>query len=982
MEYNPKMTEKNSVQKPALNYLKQETAKYDTETYTLKWEVITEKQKVKLNELRTSETQIILEPIFKQQIKKLNPFITDEEIENLLRQLNALSPSIQGNYEAWKYLRGEKSFYSSKEKKYINIRFIDTENISNNTFHAMEEFTITNGKYRNRFDIVFFINGIPVIFQENKSPKKDNAVEEGIGQVKRYHEESKEILKLLQAFVITNNLHFSYGPTWFSSVKDTYNYREEQEGDYKRLVESFFDRQRTIKLILDYVQFLYKDNQLQKVMLKPHQIRAVEKIIQRAEEEDKLRGLIWHTQGSGKTLTMITAAKLIMENPKFQNPTILMIVDRNELEQQLFKNIESVKLPVKRAESKKDLEARLREDYRGLIISTIHKFDDFPPNLNTRKNIFVFIDEAHRTTGGDLGNHLMAALPNATIIGFTGTPRATGKANTFLTFGKDDENLYLDKYSIAESIKDGTTLRLHYTHGPNEYLINQETLEKDLEALKNKADDVETLDKAIENLSSKIILEDPKRIEEIAKVIAKHFRENVEPNGYKAFVVAVSRKACVLYKKALDKYLPPEYSKVVISRSNNDDIELKKHHLDPEQERQVRENFKDPNKLPKILIVTDKLLTGFDAPILYCLYLDKIMRDHVLLQTIARVNRPYEKDGLKKPAGLIVDFVGILSDLKKALEFDSKDLSEIAQAIQDIEKLKEEFTKLMEDSKYIIIKFSNIKPEYRSQAIIDYFKADDNRYYEFKNLYRKIKDIYDILSPDPFLSPYLDEFEKLTEIYQVAKSWFEPSSPAEKELSEKVKQLIYKHSSVRMDFISEEIYEIDDKLIKRLKAGDDTINVYNLVKSLEKDLEEEEEKKPYIKPLKEKLQDLKERYNLRQIETHQMLEELKQLIEDKLNFEREEKDPVLQTIEYDLKDFPEIKNPETIAKEIFEALNNFKNWKVSESQRRDLKIKLYNILYGNAQDGIIKRIIEKILGHLMAWVIKSLRTGFYLGLRL
>jgi type I site-specific deoxyribonuclease, HsdR family len=967
MEYSPKISEKNSVQKPALNYLKQETVKYDTETYTLKWEVITEKQKDKLNELRTSETQIILEPIFKQQIKKLNPFLTDEEIDNLLRQLNALSPSIQGNYEAWKYLRGEKSFYSSKEKKYINIRFIDTENISNNTFHAIEEFTITNGKYRNRFDIVFFINGIPVIFQENKNPKKDNAIDKGIGQVKRYHEESKEILKLLQAFVITNNLHFSYGPTWFSSIKDTYNYREEQEGDYKRLIESFFDRQRTIKLILDYVQFLYKDNQLQKVILKPHQIRAVEKIIQRAEEEDKYRGLIWHTQGSGKTLTMITAAKLIMENPKFQNPTILMIVDRNELEQQLFKNIESVELKAKMAESKKDLEARLREDYRGLIISTIHKFDDFPPNLNTRKNIFVFIDEAHRTTGGDLGNHLMGALPNATIIGFTGTPRATGKANTFLTFGKDDENLYLDKYSIAESIKDGTTLRLHYTHGPNEYLINQETLEKDLEALKNKADDIETLDKAIENLSSKIILEDEKRIEEIAKVISKHFRENVEPNGYKAFVVAVSRKACVLYKKALDKYLPPEYSKVVISPYYNDDKELKEHHLDPEQERQVRENFKDPNKLPKILIVTDKLLTGFDAPILYCLYLDKIMRDHVLLQTIARVNRPYEKDGLKKPAGLIVDFVGILSDLKKALEFDSKDLSEIAQAIQDIEKLKEEFVELIENAKPVIKYLEIIKPENRLQAIGDYFRADENKYHEFKNLYRKIKDIYDILSPDPFLSPYLDEFEKLTEIYQVAKSWFEPSLPAEKELSEKVKQLIYKHSSVRMDFISEEIYEIDDKLIKRLKAGDDTINVYNLVKSLEKDLEEEEEKKPYVKPLKEKLQDLKERYNLRQIETHQMLEELKQLIEDKLNFEKEEKDPVLQTIEYDLKDFPEIKNPENVAKEIFNALNDFKNWRVSENQRRDLKKELYKILSGNnIQDEIMIKIVEKILGHLMA----------------
>lgn len=963
MEYKPKITEKNSVQKPALNYLKQETAKYDTETYTLKWEVITENQKDKLNELRTSETQIILEPIFKQQIKKLNPFLTDEEIDNLLRQLNALPPSIQGNYEAWKYLRGEKPFYSSKEKRDLNIRFIDTENISNNTFHAIEEFTITDGAYRNRFDIVFFINGIPVIFQENKSPTKADAMEVGITQVKRYHEESKELLKLLQAFTITNNLHFLYGPTWFSSIKDTYNYKDQQEGDYKRLIESFFDRQRTIKLILDYVQFLYKDNQLQKIILKPHQIRAVEKIVQRAKDEDKLRGLIWHTQGSGKTLTMITAAKLIMENPKFQNPTILMIVDRNELEQQLFKNIESVKLSVKRAESKKELKQLLETDYRGLIISTIHKFDDFPPNLNTRKNIFVFIDEAHRTTSGDLGNHLMGALPNATIIGFTGTPRATGRANTFLTFGKDDENLYLDKYSIVDSIRDGTTLRIYYNHISNEYLLDQETLDKDLEALKDIESDIDSLNKATEKLSSKIILEDPQRIEEIAKVIAKHFKENVEPNCYKAFVVAVSRKACVLYKKALDKHLPPEYSKVVISPYYNDDEELKKHYLDQDQERKVREDFKDPNKSPKILIVTDKLLTGFDAPILYCLYLDKIMRDHILLQTIARVNRPYEKDGLKKPAGLIVDFVGILSNLKKALEFDSKDLSEIAQAIQDIEKLKDEFKSLMREAKDIIKKFENIRPEQRPQEIIDYFREDTKRYRYFKDLYKKIEDIYNILSPDTFLSPYLEDFEKITEIYKVAKNQFEPSSPADKELSAKVKDLVYKHSSVKV-FIKEEIYEINEKLLQRIQEDND-INIYNLIRALEKELEQEEENKPYMKSIKDKLQELREMYNLRQLETDQLKEEIKKLIQDKLDLDKEGKDPILQTIEYDLKAFPEIEDKETLAKEIFQAFNEFKNWKESESQRRSLILKISTILYkklGNMDKAI--EIKDKILYHL------------------
>jgi Type I site-specific restriction-modification system, R (restriction) subunit and related helicases len=213
-----------------------------------------------------------------------------------------------------------------------------------------------------------------------------------------------------------------------------------------------------------------------------------------------------------------------------------MVVDRNELEQQLFNTLSSASLNVRRAESGEDLLNLLRKDYRGLILTTIHKFNDFPENLNTRKNIFVFIDEAHRSTGGDLGNHLIRALPNATIIGFTGTPRLGGERNTFLMFGRDDEGKYLHKYGMIDSIKDGTTLSLHYQHAPSEYLVDEKKLEEDLEKLKECYDE-EDLARITEKLSSKVILEDPNRIEKIAQYIAEHFRKYVEPLGYKAFVV-------------------------------------------------------------------------------------------------------------------------------------------------------------------------------------------------------------------------------------------------------------------------------------------------------------------------------------------------------------------------------------------------------------------------------------------------------------
>jgi type I restriction enzyme R subunit len=266
-----------------------------------------------------------------------------------------------------------------------------------------------------------------------------------------------------------------------------------------------------------------------------------------------------------------------------------MIVDRNELEQQLFGNLEAVGFGrVEIARSKRHLIELLRNDYRGLIVSMIHKFEGIPANVNTRENIFVLVDEAHRSTGGKLGNYLMGALPNATYIGFTGTPidkTAHGKG-TFKVFGTDDSKGYLDKYSIKESIEDGTTVPLHYSE-----FLNLKEIEgvSDIEEL-NKV-----LDKAV---TLKNMLKSPDRVEKIAKFVAEHFREVIEPMGYKAFLVAVDREACAFYKEALDKYLPPEYSEVVISKGPNDPEELAKYHRIEEQEEQIRKNFRNPDALP------------------------------------------------------------------------------------------------------------------------------------------------------------------------------------------------------------------------------------------------------------------------------------------------------------------------------------------------------------------------------------------------
>ena len=283
----------------------------------------------------------------------------------------------------------------------------------------------------------------------------------------------------------------------------------------------------------------------------------------------------------------------------------------------------------------------------------------------------MLIDEAHRTTGGDLGTYLMAGLPNATFIGFSCTPidlTAYGKG-TFKTFGRDDPKGYLHKYSIAESIADGTTLPLYYQLAPNALLVPHDTLDAEflsLAATEGIAD-IDELNTILERaVNLKNFLKGQARIQQVARFVLDHFLTNVDPLGYKAFLVAVDREACALYKLALDlllqeRNLPPAIAQIVYTGINNDKPLLKQFHLDSKQERQIRKSFCKLDQHPKILIVTEKLLTGFDAPILYAMYLDKPLRDHTLLQAIARVNRPYENEALEmvKPHGFVLDFVGI-----------------------------------------------------------------------------------------------------------------------------------------------------------------------------------------------------------------------------------------------------------------------------------------------------------------------------------
>ncbi|QEF93684.1 type I restriction endonuclease subunit R [Methanothermobacter sp. KEPCO-1] len=919
------------------------------------WEYISREDSLRF---RGGNTGFVFKELFVKQLQRLNPDFMDHILaEDLIKRLERIPPNIEGNLLTWEYFKGLRSVFVHNENRERNVKFIDTENIERNIFHVTDEFEFTNETKTIRLDIVFFINGVPILFMETKAATKIGGISEAMNQVKRYHQNCPELLTILQIYALTNLIEYYYSATWNFSEKLLFNWKEEAEGNFETLVKTFLDKKMVIKVLTDFILFTRQDDELKKVVLRPHQMRAVNKLVERAKSE-KRRGLVWHTQGSGKTYTMILTAKKILENPIFENPTVIMLVDRNELETQLFGNLAAVGFEgIEVAKNKKHLRQLLSEDRRGLIVSMIHKFHKMPQNINERDNIFVLVDEAHRTTGGKLGDYLMGALPNATYIGFTGTPidkTAYGKG-TFIIFGRDDLGGYIDKYSIAESIEDGTTVPLHYAFAPNELRVDRETLEKEFLGISEAkgVSDIDKLNKILERaVTLKNMLKSKKRIEKVAKYVANHYKNFIEPMGFKAFLVAVDREACALYKEELNKHLPEEWSKVVYSSFYNDPPKLEEYHLSEEEEKRIRKAFKDPDELPKILIVTEKLLTGFDAPILYCMYLDKPMRDHVLLQAIARVNRPYEDNkGRRKTSGFVLDFIGIFENLEKALEFDSQDVEGV---IQDIKILKDRFKELIKEAKkkYLSL-IEGRSPDKAVETVLEYFRHEEKRrdYYKF---FREISDIYEIISPDKFLRPYIDDFETLTRMYRILKEAYD-SIEIEKDLLRKTSKLVQYHTKPGKIKATLEIYEINSNALRKIEESKDPDNkkVFNISKSILKHVQDHANTSPYLLSIGEKAEAIIKLYKARQKSTEETLEELKKLI-DEINSarkaEKEKKMPSDTFSIYWMLQKTNVPEPEDKAKIMGEVLRKYPHWKESEKQEREVKIQFITILLNSGID--------------------------------
>jgi type I restriction enzyme, R subunit len=819
---------------------------------------------------RGSEAAMFLRDELEAAIRRFNPWLAPDAVRSIFETLDAIPATIEGNRTMLGWMRGEQSWYDENEKRHRRVTLIDYEDIATNVFHVTWEWTLKPpARKGNRADVLFLINGLPVAIVEHKNPKDGNAMERAVVQLRRYEAETPELLGAPQLFNVTHLVDYWYGVTWNANRRYIARWKQAREETYRFAVQAFFERTDFLRTLQHWVLFYVEDNETRKSVLRQHQRRAIDAVVARCADSDKRRGLVWHTQGSGKTFTLLTAAKLILEDKeRFDNATVILVVDRTELEGQLKGWVERLlgemqkqDIATRRANSKDDLQALLDADFRGLVIAMIHKFEGITKGSADRANIHVFIDEAHRSVAKDLGSYLMGAVPNATIIGFTGTPIADterGKG-TFKIFGTEDEKGYLDKYSIRESIDDETTLPIKHVLAPSTMTVPLERIDREFFALAEAegVSDIEELNRVLDRaVGLRAFLKADERVANVAKFIADHFRENVLPLGYKAFVVAVDREACAKYKRELDKHLPPEWSEAIYTSNVNDAVErpdVAALQLTDERETDVRLLFKKPAEEPKILIVTDKLLTGYDAPVLYAMYLDKPMRDHVLLQAIARVNRPYvDSEGVRKPIGLVIDFVSVLRDLKKALKFDSEDVSGV---IEDLDLLLADFlTKIATaKSEYLDAGEGGNADEHLEALVYGKFLDPEPRK-AFFEAYKDIESLWEILSPSAELVDHIATYKRLAQLYATVRNAYADQVGFVADLAYKTRRLVEANAeqSGLGNITKTVIFDVKTLDALRDGKGSDEGKVFNLVRGLQKEVDDDQANAPILQPLKDR----------------------------------------------------------------------------------------------------------------------------------
>jgi len=648
---------------------------------------------------RSTYQEVVLHQRLKDALARLNPSIPNDALEQAFRNVTIPeSPALIHNNHSFHQLvtDGVPVEYSSDGRiVHDRVCLIDFEDLGNNDWLAINQFTVVYSQYNRRPDIVIFVNGLPIAVIELKNPADENAtIWTAFNQLQTYKEQIPSLFAFNEVQVISDGLEARIGSLtanreWFLPWKTI-------EGEelaptslpqLEVLVKGIFEKKRFLQYIRHFIVFEKETSgDLSKKLAGYHQFHAVRRAVEATIQAslpsgDRRCGVVWHTQGSGKSLTMAFYTGHIVLHSAMENPTIVVITDRNDLDDQLFGTFsrcsEILRQRPIQAQDRNNLRELLKVASGGIIFTTIQKFlpqekGDTFPMLSDRRNIIVIADEAHRSQYDFIdgfARNMRDALPKASFIGFTGTPIELADKNTRAVFGD-----YIDIYDIQQAVEDGATVRIYYESRLAK-LDLEETEKPHLDEEFEEITEGEELEHK-EKLKSKwaaleAVVGSDKRIGLIALDIVNHFEQRLDVMDGKAMVVCMSRRICVGIYDALIKLRPEWQSdddtkgqiKLVMTGSATDQVEWQQHIRNKGRREKLANRFRDHSDPFKIVIVRDMWLTGFDVPCLHTMYVDKPMRGHGLMQAIARVNRVFRD----KPGGLVVDYIGLADDLRRAV---------------------------------------------------------------------------------------------------------------------------------------------------------------------------------------------------------------------------------------------------------------------------------------------------------------------------
>jgi type I restriction enzyme R subunit len=842
-----------------------------------------------------------MESLVRAALVRLNPSVAVKpaRADEVLHRLRAIllaadnGSLVAANEEFAAWLNGERSMPFGHDGEHETIRLLDLDNPEANDVIVSTEVPYARGRVERRFDLVLWINGFPLVVGEAKSPVRPAySWVDAAAQIHEDYEKNVPMFFVPNVFVFaTEGKEFRY-----SSVGAPVNlwgpWRQDGPGGVHQVglqsVEEAVAGLLTLPTIVDFTRFFTvfatdKKHHKIKVIARFQQFHGANAIVTRVLAGRVRKGLLWHFQGSGKSLLMVFAALKLRATAALRSPTVLIVVDRIDLDTQITATFNASDVPnLVSTDSRAELEQLLRVGARKVIITTIHKFAEADGVLDDRDNIIAMVDEAHRTQEGDLGRKMRAALPNAFLFGLTGTPINTRDRNTFWAFGSEtDTSGYMSKYSFSDSIRDGATLPLHFEPRPADLRVDQAAIDAGFDEATRELTDKERALLARRAGSVAHLLKASDRVDKIAADVARHFTEHVAPNGFKAQVVVYDKEACVLFKAALDRYLPAETSAVVMSLDARDPQEWKDTFgLDRDAEAKLLDRFRDPADPLAVLIVTAKLLTGFDAPILQTQYLDRPLRDHTLLQAICRTNRTYPA----KTHGLIVDYLGIFDDVAQSLMFDDRSIQKV---ITNIGQLRDQLPVAIAEALAYFPGVDRTVGGWEGLQEAQSHLPDDETRDAFAAAYSVVSQLWEAISPDPALAAYEADYRWLTDVYESVRPSDHTGKLVWHALGAKTLELINSNVQVEVPRDDLETIVLNAAIIEDVAAG--RTDPQGKIKEVEVLISARIAKHlhdPAFQALGARLQELRERYAHGQQASLEFLRELLALARDTVAAEK------------------------------------------------------------------------------------------------